>query len=150
NFSSDTWGRAAWIIPVRGRPPWDGCSGALVSLRPIRERKKKLIVWTPASLRSFWTQMAGFRDTKRVGSLSMSFEAVPGKPSVLEVPKQPSELKASRSFEFIKLYHDARVSLKLRTILQVLEFSKLRIHQTVSRCPGVFEVEDYTSSTRIF
>ncbi|CAE6479152.1 unnamed protein product [Rhizoctonia solani] len=124
NFLSDTWGRAAWIIPVRGRAPWDGCSGALVSLRPIKERKKKLIVWTPASLRSFWTQMAGFRETKRVGSLSMSFEAVPGKPSDLEAPKQTSELKASRSFEFIKLYHDARVSLKLRTILQVLEFAE--------------------------
>ncbi|CAE7148342.1 unnamed protein product [Rhizoctonia solani] len=123
NFLSDTWGRAAWIIPVRGRPPWDGCSGAVVSLRPIKERKKKIIVWTPASLRSFWTQMAGFRDTKRVGSLSMSFEAVPGKPEEPEEPKQPSELKASRSFEFIKLYHDSRVSLKLRTILQVLEFA---------------------------
>ncbi|CAE6429872.1 unnamed protein product [Rhizoctonia solani] len=122
DFSSDTWGRAAWIIPVRGRAPWEGCSGALVSLRPIKERKKKVIIWTPASLRSFWTQMAGFRETKRVGSLSLSFEAIPGKPSDLEAPKHTSELKASRSFEFIKLYHDARVSLKLRTILQVLEF----------------------------
>ncbi|KAH7337589.1 hypothetical protein B0J17DRAFT_663528 [Rhizoctonia solani] len=122
-FSPDTWSRAAWIIPVRGRAPWEGCSGAVVSLRPIKERKKKVIIWTPASLRSFWTQMAGFRETKRVGSLSLSFEAVPGKPSDLEAPKQTSELKASRSFEFIKLYHDARVSLKLRTILQVLEFA---------------------------
>ncbi|CAE6490962.1 unnamed protein product [Rhizoctonia solani] len=123
NFLSDTWGRAAWIIPVRGRAPWDGCSGAVVSLRPIKERKKKIIVWTPASLRSFWAQMVGFRDTKRVGSLSMSFEAVPGKPSDLENPNPTPELKASRSFEFVKLYHDARVSLKLRTILQVLEFA---------------------------
>ncbi|KAJ1301138.1 hypothetical protein OPQ81_003550 [Rhizoctonia solani] len=122
NFLSDEWGRAAWIIPVRGRAPWDGCSAAIVSVRPIKERKKRIIVWTPASLRSFWAQMVGFRDTKRVGSLSISFEAVPGKPPELESHKQASELKASRSFEFIKLYHDARVSLKLRTILQVLEF----------------------------
>ncbi|KAG8732848.1 hypothetical protein FRC11_010560 [Ceratobasidium sp. 423] len=123
DFLSDAWGRAAWIIPVRGCAPWEGCSGAIVSLRPIKERKKRIIVWTPASLRSFWAQMAGFRDTKRVGSLSMSFEAVPGKPLDLEAPKQPSGLKATRSFEFIKLYHDSRVSLKLRTILQVLEFA---------------------------
>ncbi|CAE6371279.1 unnamed protein product [Rhizoctonia solani] len=123
NFLSDTWGRAAWIIPVRGRAPWEGCSGAIVSLRPIKDRKKRIIVWTPAALRSFWTQIAGFRDTKRVGSLSMSFEAAPGKPSELEAPKKASELKATRSFEFIKLYHDSRVSLKLRTILQVLEFA---------------------------
>ncbi|CAE6497132.1 unnamed protein product [Rhizoctonia solani] len=122
-FLSDAWGRAAWVIPVRGRAPWEGCSGAIVSLRPIKERKKRIIIWTPASLRSFWMQMAGFRDTKRVGSLSMSFEAVPGKPPNLESSKQSSELKASRSFEFIKLYHDSRVSLKLRTILQVLEFA---------------------------
>ncbi|KAF8685116.1 hypothetical protein RHS04_00954 [Rhizoctonia solani] len=123
NFLSDTWGRAAWIIPVRGRAPWEGCSGAMVSLRPIKERKKRIIVWTPAALRSFWTQMAGFRDTKRVGPLSMSFEAAPDKAPQPEGHQEASELKASRSFEFIKLYHDSRVSLKLRTILQVLEFA---------------------------
>ncbi|KAF8752347.1 hypothetical protein RHS01_07922 [Rhizoctonia solani] len=123
NFLSDTWGRAAWIIPVRGRAPWEGCSGAMVSLRPIKERKKRIIVWTPAALRSFWTQMAAFRDTKRVGPLSMSFEAAPDKAPEPEGHQEASELKASRSFEFIKLYHDSRVSLKLRTILQVLEFA---------------------------
>jgi hypothetical protein len=123
SFSSDAWGRAAWIIPVRGRAPWEGCSGAVVSLRPIKERKKRLIVWTPAALRSFWTQMAGFRDSKRVGSLALSFEPALDKPPEIAAAKQTRELKASRNFEFIKLYHDVRVSLKLRTILQVLEFA---------------------------
>jgi hypothetical protein len=122
-FLSDVWGRAAWIIPVRGRAPWEGCSGAMVSLRPIKDRKKRMIIWTPAALRSLWAQMAGFRDTKRLGSLSMSFEAAPCKPPELEATKETSELRASHSFEFIKLYHDARVSLKLRTILKVLEFA---------------------------
>lgn len=122
SFASNAWGRAAWIVPVRGRAPWEGCSGAVVSLRPIKERKKLMVVWTPAAIRSFWAQMTGFRDSKRVGSLSLSFEPAPGKPPGLEAPRA-AELKGSRNFEFIKLYHDTRVSLHLRTILQVLEFA---------------------------
>ncbi|KAG8700549.1 hypothetical protein FRC08_004634 [Ceratobasidium sp. 394] len=106
-FVCEPWKRVAWIIPVRGRPPWEGCSSAAISSRPIvKARKKRTILWTPAALRSLWTQLDGFRESKRVGPLSLSFE-----------PAQ-----ADQAFEFVKVYHEARVSLKLRTILKVLEF----------------------------
>lgn len=62
--------------------------------------------------------MKGFCESQRLGSLAMSFE-----PESEERPgaEKTSGLKGSRTFEFIKIYHDARVSLKLRTILKVLE-----------------------------
>ncbi|KAF8607353.1 hypothetical protein BDV93DRAFT_542299 [Ceratobasidium sp. AG-I] len=115
-FTSDAWSRAAWIVPVRGRAPWEGCSAAVVSLRPIVELKKRVVVWTPAALRSLWKQLIGFRESQRLGPLSMSFE-----PEAEELAEEISEPKGSQAFEFIKIYHDARVSLKLRTILKVLE-----------------------------
>ncbi|KAG8744541.1 hypothetical protein FRC10_009993 [Ceratobasidium sp. 414] len=106
-FVCEPWKRVAWIIPVRGRPPWEGCSSAAISSRPIvKARKKRTVLWTPSALRSLWTQLDGFRESKRVGSLSLSFE-----------PAQ-----ADQAFEFVKVYHEAKVSLKLRTILKVLEF----------------------------
>ncbi|KAG8731716.1 hypothetical protein FRC12_019610 [Ceratobasidium sp. 428] len=106
-FTREPWKRAAWIIPVRGRPPWEGCSSAAISSRPIvKAKKKRTILWTPGALRSLWTQLDGFRESKRVGSLSISFE-----------PAQTDQ-----AFEFVKVYHEAKVSLKLRTILKVLEF----------------------------
>ncbi|KAG9082451.1 hypothetical protein FRC06_005062, partial [Ceratobasidium sp. 370] len=106
-FVCEPWKRVAWIIPVRGRPPWEGCSSAAIASRPIvKARKKRTVLWTPAALRSLWTQLDGFRESKRVGSLSLSFE-----------PTQ-----ADQAFEFVKVYHEAKVSLKLRTILKVLEF----------------------------
>ncbi|QRV98967.1 E3 ubiquitin-protein ligase MYCBP2 [Ceratobasidium sp. AG-Ba] len=109
-FPRDPWKRAAWVIPVRGRPPWEGCSSAAISSRPIvKTRKKRTILWTPAALRSLWSQLDGFRQSKRVGFLSLSFEPV----------RADSQ---DHAFEFIKVYHDAKVSLKLRTILKVLEF----------------------------
>ncbi|KAG8705579.1 hypothetical protein FRC08_001593 [Ceratobasidium sp. 394] len=107
SFVCEPWKRVAWIIPVRGRQPWEGCSSAAISSRPIvKARKKRTILWTPAALRSLWAQLDGFRESKRVGPLSLSFE-----------PAQ-----ADQTFEFVKVYHEARVSLKLRTILKVLEF----------------------------
>lgn len=62
--------------------------------------------------------MIGFRESQRLGPLALSFEPEAEERSGAE---KTLELKGSWAFEFIKIYHDARVSLKLRTILKVLE-----------------------------
>ncbi|KAH9968086.1 hypothetical protein BC827DRAFT_1170202 [Russula dissimulans] len=98
---SSTYARVAWLIPVRGLPPWDGVSGAYVALgdrssmrMPVPGPAKSQlsssstggsgypnsdIVWTHASLRQFWSFLRSCSETPGAvtGPLSLSFWAPP-------------------------------------------------------------------------
>ncbi|KAI0301271.1 hypothetical protein BC826DRAFT_1183272, partial [Russula brevipes] len=91
------YSRVAWVIPVRGLPPWDGVSGASVSLgqghhlseppggnsgRHPSARGNSDIVWTRGSLRRFWTFLGSYVEMPGsvAGSLSLSFHAAAAVP----------------------------------------------------------------------
>ena len=99
---SSTYARVAWLIPVRGLPPWDGVSGAYVTLGGHRAIRVSVpgpaegqssptsisgssgdsdsdIVWTHASLRQFWEFLRSCSETPGsvTGPLSLSFWAAP-------------------------------------------------------------------------
>ncbi|KAH9974295.1 hypothetical protein BGW80DRAFT_1303237 [Lactifluus volemus] len=83
---SSSYSRVAWLIPVRGYPPWDGVSGASVTLGHLPapgagHPPSHDIVWTHSSLRQFWTFLRTFSETPdssaATGPLSLSFHTAP-------------------------------------------------------------------------
>lgn len=93
--------RAAWIIPVRGRLPWDGASTAVLleetqvaSRSPspclqVAAPQPRPITWTPDSLRHFWTFLGSIQQAKHLGPLSLSFHAAAA--DALATKDSPSE-----------------------------------------------------------
>lgn len=86
---SSIYSRVAWLIPVRGLPPWEGVSRASVALSdtsiPLLGHGHVLtssdsdIVWTYSSFRHFWTFLRCCSETSGpiTGPLSLSFCAAP-------------------------------------------------------------------------
>jgi hypothetical protein len=83
---SSTYSRVAWLIPVRGYPPWDGVSGASVALGYLPASgaghpPNHDIVWTHGSLRQVWTFLRTFSETPgssaATSPLSLSFHTAP-------------------------------------------------------------------------
>ncbi|KZT72028.1 hypothetical protein DAEQUDRAFT_83462 [Daedalea quercina L-15889] len=93
----DTYARSAWIIPVRGSPPWHGCTAASVldpervlgsiSLEKLSPRPPQTgtpgepldtqIVWTFDALATFWAFLLKLREGGALGPISLSFHAAP-------------------------------------------------------------------------
>lgn len=83
------YSRVAWLIPVRGLPPWEGVSRARVALGHISmtslghghlaTSSDSDIVWTYNSFRQFWTFLRSCAETSGsvTGLLSLSFCAAP-------------------------------------------------------------------------
>lgn len=83
------YSRVAWLIPVRGLPPWEGVSRARVALGHISmsslghghlaTSSDSDIVWTYSSFRQFWTFLRSCAETSGsvTGPLSLSFCAAP-------------------------------------------------------------------------
>ena len=83
---SSIYSRVAWLIPVRGLPPWEGASEASIALDHITIRDGHLsasndsdIVWTYNSFRQFWTFLRSCLESPGsvTGPLSLSFRASP-------------------------------------------------------------------------
>ncbi|KAI9438241.1 hypothetical protein H4582DRAFT_1953815 [Lactarius indigo] len=85
NLLSSIYARVAWLIPVRGVPPWDGVSRASVALgnssalEPGHLPASDMIVWTHDALRQFWTFLCSCSGTlgSVTGPLSLSFHTAP-------------------------------------------------------------------------
>ncbi|KAH7883056.1 hypothetical protein F5I97DRAFT_1930647 [Phlebopus sp. FC_14] len=81
--------RGAWLVPVRGSPPWDGATTALIldsgrnisgaSSSSPSEHTGSLsscrITWTRKSLLSFWKFLVSIQQAKKLGPMSLSFHA---------------------------------------------------------------------------
>lgn len=82
---SSIYSRVAWLIPVRGLPPWEGASRASIALSHISmsmlgdghlsASSDSDIVWTYSSFRQFWTFLRSCLETPGsvIGPLSLSF-----------------------------------------------------------------------------
>jgi hypothetical protein len=79
-FSASPFSRSAWLIPIRGSLPWEGSTPALV-LDPTYSMPASPdpntgnpIMWTHASLVSFWLFLLHVQKTRRLGALGISFQ----------------------------------------------------------------------------
>lgn len=94
--------RIAWVIPVLGKPPeHTDCTPA--SFTPTIDSlflpcPRPEIRWRKESLRVFWEFLQRMRKQLFFGALGLAFET-------------------HLDYDFIKIYHDARHSLRLRTAL---------------------------------
>lgn len=86
------YNRAAWLIPVRGGPPWDGATCANI-LEPSEvtqmEKAPSLpsgpvpndiisrITWTHHSIVTFWKFLISIQQAKNLGPISLSFHTAP-------------------------------------------------------------------------
>ncbi|RDB19699.1 hypothetical protein Hypma_013212 [Hypsizygus marmoreus] len=80
--SSSPYARNAWLVPIRGAFPWEGCTAAVVldpssSVIPIPVpvNKHAVIAWTHGSLNKFWAFLLGVRDAHTLGPVGVSFHA---------------------------------------------------------------------------
>ncbi|KAH9848638.1 hypothetical protein C2E23DRAFT_422954 [Lenzites betulinus] len=84
----DDFSRLAWIVPIRGRLPWEGATPALMMARPTEHDSSEgqtqtpeaigtspfsSIVWTRDALSAFWTFMKDVQDKGNLGPLSLAF-----------------------------------------------------------------------------
>ncbi|KAH9931945.1 uncharacterized protein B0H18DRAFT_71441 [Fomitopsis serialis] len=97
---SDEYARSAWIVPIRGKVPWRGCSAATV-LEPKQASKQgyfgalgprgphdpapndnpdSQIVWTHDALVAFWAFLLQLRAGGALGPLSLSFDVARTQP----------------------------------------------------------------------
>ncbi|KAF8270012.1 hypothetical protein EI94DRAFT_1723629 [Lactarius quietus] len=81
---SSIYARVAWLIPVRGAPPWNDVSRASVALGKLSRLDPGYlsasdIVWTHSTLRQFWTFLCSCSETldSVTGPLSLSFYTTP-------------------------------------------------------------------------
>lgn len=68
------YARCAWVVPVRGLLPWEGCSAGLV----INSEEKELeVTWTHDSLNAFWAFLVALKNAGTLGSIALSFHPAP-------------------------------------------------------------------------
>jgi hypothetical protein len=110
-FLATPYMRCAWIVPVRGVLPWEGCSPAIVLFHSednvaLATGDDREIVWTGPCLAAFWSFLLAVRDAKTIGPIAFAFLA-------------SSELvdDGSHRMEFIKVYHDTRYTMVVRNVL---------------------------------
>jgi hypothetical protein len=112
---SSIYSRVAWLIPVRGLPPWEDVSRGRVALSDISipllghdhlSTSTPDVVWTYSSFRQFWTFLRSCSETSgsETGPLSLSFWAAPrsdptGTQRGSESSASPAYLTANRETE---------------------------------------------------
>ncbi|EGO01242.1 hypothetical protein SERLA73DRAFT_159711 [Serpula lacrymans var. lacrymans S7.3] len=111
------YARGAWLIPVRGIPPWDDATVAII-LDPLPGEDILLpsgpvsgvannsqIAWTHPALLAFWNFLISLREANTLGPISLSFHAAPSNTSFftgsdthttnsLSYPNRPPSLKS--------------------------------------------------------
>ncbi|KAH9936710.1 hypothetical protein B0H21DRAFT_61472 [Amylocystis lapponica] len=90
DYLDDPYARAAWVIPLRGGPPWEDCTPAsilavssdaldILPQPPCRTSADACeeITWTPVSLQAFWAFLIELHAARTLGPLALSFHATP-------------------------------------------------------------------------
>jgi hypothetical protein len=76
-YLSKRYGRCAWVVPVRGSLPWEGCSAGVVVKGEEETEAREEVTWTSQSLNSFWTFLEALKDAGILGSIAISFHPAP-------------------------------------------------------------------------
>ncbi|TFY82373.1 hypothetical protein EWM64_g1645 [Hericium alpestre] len=83
---ASSYARVAWVIPVRGAPPWDGASSASIldepdalPRSPAKEGTDEEldVLWTHRAVLQFWDFLRQSMSAPLLGPVSLSFHAAP-------------------------------------------------------------------------
>ncbi|KAI0327527.1 hypothetical protein GY45DRAFT_1110245 [Cubamyces sp. BRFM 1775] len=86
----DPFRRLAWVVPVRGRPPWGATPAAVLSGSPADSSPQApcddpTLVWTTDALRDFWSFLKDLKDAGNLGPLSVAFHGATAIDSVSSI-----------------------------------------------------------------
>ncbi|KAK7687098.1 hypothetical protein QCA50_009599 [Cerrena zonata] len=142
----DPFSRCTWIVPIRGTPPWQDCTSAVVlqedahpsgqsgELKPDPEMSpttSSKVVWTRAAVRAFWQFLLELRESGNLGPIALSFHAAatvragtkPTAPANNASTANTGSKSQKRGvaptvldMDHIKVYHDARCAVHLRNV----------------------------------
>ncbi|KAJ3487409.1 hypothetical protein NLI96_g3568 [Meripilus lineatus] len=147
----DPYARFAWVIPIRGTPPWEDCTGAVIACvsdslsslpTPPTSKDRDIsgapyIVWTADSVRSLWDFLLKVREVNSLGLLALSFHAAPiasrlptaagprNQPPQVATPYGPThncDNTSVSSVDHIKIYHDSQYTIAVRNVLHAWAF----------------------------
>jgi len=105
--------RMAWIVPVRGQVPWAETSEGRLLVDDNERAKSPFaksnsytqpIMWTPSLLQRFWEYLIRHREFNTLGSLA--FALMPA-------------TKGGMLPDVIKVWCDAKMAMKVRTLLSI-------------------------------
>lgn len=110
-YLADSCARCSWIIPLRGSPPWEMCTPALILASSFAQDAGKPevfpsgpvqniigsevlqataeISWTHNAILDFWNFLLELRDAGALGPIALSFHASPGENHSLDSRKAP-------------------------------------------------------------
>jgi hypothetical protein len=96
-YLSKRYGRCAWVVPVRGSLPWEGCSAGVVVVKGEEEREvKEEVTWTSDYLNAFWNFLEALKDAGTLGSIAISFHPAPISMHTLQNESEPKSDTDSR------------------------------------------------------
>ncbi|KDQ07553.1 hypothetical protein BOTBODRAFT_180634 [Botryobasidium botryosum FD-172 SS1] len=141
---STPFARSIWIIPVFGHgflasrstpSTSEEMSHAYADLSPAQilpglpllsptkapASKSVTIAWTNSSLRTFWDLLLNTQKHGLFGSIGISFESTQSRTRSSKFIPYPSDTEGEKPARthalYIKLYHDARCAMRLRSLL---------------------------------
>ncbi|KAI0664140.1 hypothetical protein C8Q70DRAFT_945666 [Cubamyces menziesii] len=147
----DPFRRLAWVVPVRGRPPWGATPAAmLASPSPQVTCDGHTLAWTTDALRDFWDFLKDLKDAGNLGPLSVAFHCATTSDSSSSIeqscfgshgqesgPQFSARSLASQpgvdsehlplslhQCDHFKVYHDARYTRVLRNVLRAWSYQK--------------------------
>jgi hypothetical protein len=110
---------SAWIIPLRGIPPWKSASSAiLVEESQIFEndRHSKQILWSANMVKEFWQHLLNLRSLKTFGTLGLALAHTYG-PSL-----ETRRARYLSNIDHMKIYHLNDMSSFLRQELNTWSY----------------------------
>ncbi|KAI0081205.1 hypothetical protein K474DRAFT_1703951 [Panus rudis PR-1116 ss-1] len=112
----DPFARFTWVIPVRGQPPFAGCTSARIFSKSYRtpaprspsddpdwqeeepelevlpqpaSRYSPCLSWTIPALNTFWRFLVMLKEAKKLGQIALAFHAAPPEEGT-QTPREPS------------------------------------------------------------
>ncbi|THH01082.1 hypothetical protein EW145_g6982 [Phellinidium pouzarii] len=137
-YFKDVYARSAWVIPVKGKLPWKDASQAQLedSLTSVSLMTSGVlgvpIRWTAVLIGKFWDDLLEIRKRHVLGAISISYH-VGSREELQEqitkttfttrikepLPVDPPTPTHLSQCTYIKIYHDVRYALYVRSVLDV-------------------------------
>ncbi|KAF8523738.1 hypothetical protein BU17DRAFT_85596 [Hysterangium stoloniferum] len=122
--------RTAWLVPLRGDHPIGDASDAQLYESLPSDKSHDGIQWIPCAITQFWAFLLRQRSMNNFGPIAIAYTFGPAA-AVVETLKKGSAQQST--WEYIKIYHDSRYALKLRSVLDSFrwedQFDDHRRHQ---------------------
>ncbi|KIJ24280.1 hypothetical protein M422DRAFT_56458 [Sphaerobolus stellatus SS14] len=144
--------RAGWIIPLRGGPRIDGTSTAEIYSQLLsddihayrsEDGRPRHIYWTTIAVTQFWNFLLKQKEMNTFGPISVAYRcdevkltsklkqvaSVNGKGRPDKTPKDANKSSTQSFWEYIKIYHEVKYAMRLRSLLDSFRWEEVGVHQ---------------------